>query len=264
MSEGTKAAATLSRTIAMRIILFAALAMLIQAVVIITHYYSDNARLAALMIERESGAIAEGVVLKDGHLAYLLPPSLNRYTESDSGYFTRIRTPEGEVIYSDCDSSCGSRLLPQQISPPDFWSRLLRPGKPLAVAGGRSLDIAGHKVFVEVAVIDDHESVMRRVLARELADDLATPMCLMLVFALGGMLLSVRLALRPVETSRGRGRVDRSARPEPHDQHRRHARARSPTSRLPSTACSPGSAASCGRSVSSPPRSRTRSARPSP
>ena len=69
------------------------------------------------------------------------------------------------------------------------------------------------KIFVEVAVLDDHERVMWHVLGHELGDHLAIPMSIMFVFVLGGILLSVKLALRPVERGGVAGRAHRSARP---------------------------------------------------
>lgn len=192
-------APTLSRILVLRIALFAVLAMLVQAVVLFTRYYFDNPQLATMIVDQETRALAAGLRVTSGEETFVLPPDLHRYTRADAGYFTRIRTPEGHIIYSDCDASCEEHLLPREVSPPDVWSRLLRPDKPLAVAGGEKFQIGGVPVLVEVAVLDDHQKVMRSVLLRELADDLAMPMCLMLVFALGGMLISVHLALQPVK-----------------------------------------------------------------
>ncbi len=199
MAEPTARPPALSRIIGSRIIAFAFLAMVVQVVVVLADYYFDDAQLATLMIQSESGALLKGLSIEQGVLHYAVPARLKRYGGSSGDYFARVRTPEGSVIYSNCDASCAHHLLPQEVHPPDLWSRLLRPGKPIAVAGGRSFVMDGAKVFIEIAVLDDHERVMWHVLGRELGDHLAVPMSLMLVFVLGGMLLSVRLALRPVE-----------------------------------------------------------------
>jgi len=199
MAEPTTKPPALSRIIGSRIIAFAFLAMVVQVVVVLADYYFDDAQLATLMIQSESGALLKGLSIEQGVLHYAVPARLKRYGGSSGDYFARVRTPEGSVIYSNCDASCAHHLLPQEVHPPDLWSRLLRPGKPIAVAGGRSFVMDGAKVFIEIAVLDDHERVMWHVLGRELGDHLAIPMSLMLVFVLGGMLLSVRLALRPVE-----------------------------------------------------------------
>jgi len=199
MAEPRAKPPALSRIIGSRIILFAFLAMVVQVIVVLADYYFDDTQLAALMIQSESRALLKGLSVDHGTLRYTVPAGLKRYQRSSGDYFARVRTPEGSVIYSNCDASCATHLLPQEVHPPDLWSRLLRPGKPIAVAGGRSFDLDGAKVFIEIAVLDDHERVMWHVLARELGDHLAVPMSLMLVFVLGGMLLSVRLALRPVE-----------------------------------------------------------------
>ena len=179
--------------------MFALVAMAVQVAVVLVDYYFDDPKLASLMIEGETDALARGVSLGPDGPGYALPRGMKRYQGSSDDYFTRVRTPEGRVVYSNCEASCALHLLPQEVNPPDLWSRLLRRGKPIAVAGGQSFDVQGAKIFVEVAVLDDHERVMWHVLGRELGDHLAVPMSIMLVFVLGGILPSVKLALRPVE-----------------------------------------------------------------
>jgi signal transduction histidine kinase len=190
---------TLSRIVALRIVIFAGLAIAVQAAVIFADYYFDDAQLAALMIEREADALSQGIRSDQGVLHYDVPSDMERYRRTDGDYVTRIRSPAGDIIYTNCDTSCTEHLLPQEINPPDLWSRMLQRGRPIAVAGGRSFDIQGGKVFVEIAIRDDQERVMWHVLGREFADHLAVPMSLMLLFVLGGTLLSIRMALRPVE-----------------------------------------------------------------
>ena len=147
-----------SRIVALR----GALAVVIQVAVVLDDYWSDDLQLADLMVEQESDGLAQGVSLDpDGGVRFVVPPGLARYGKDSRTYFTRVRTPGGLVLYSNCRDDCSAHLLPQEVNPPDFWSRLLRPGKPIAVAGGRSLSVRGTKVFVEVAILDDHERVMR-------------------------------------------------------------------------------------------------------
>ncbi|MCW6512810.1 sensor histidine kinase [Lichenifustis flavocetrariae] len=199
MPEQVRRPSSLTRIIGARILVFALLAMVVQVAVVLADYYFDNPKLASLMIQGESEALLKGVSLSADGLTYTVPRGMKRYQGSNGDYFVRVRTPEGRVVYSNCDASCALHLLPQEVNPPDLWSRLLRRGKPIAVAGGQSFDLGGAKIFIEVAVLDDQERVMWHVLGRELGDHLAVPMSVMLVFVLGGMLLSVKLALRPVE-----------------------------------------------------------------
>ena len=201
MSETVRASPPLSRIIGSRVLVFALLAMVVQVVVVMADYYFDDTQLGALMIEGESGALLNGASMSPDGLAFTLPAGMKRYKTTSGDYFARVRTPEGRVVFTNCDASCATHLMPPEVHPPDLWSRLLRPGKPIAVAGGRSFGVNGAKVFIEVAVLDDHERVMWHALGRELADHLAIPMTLMFVFILGGMLVSIRLALRPVESA---------------------------------------------------------------
>ena len=199
MPERVARLPSLTSIIGSRIILFGLLAMVVQVAVVLADYYFDDSKLASLMIDHESVALLKGVSVGPNGLTYTVPRGSKRYSGTSGDYFARVRTPEGHIVYTNCDASCALHLLPQEVNPPDLWSRLLRRGKPIAVAGGQSFDIGGAKIFIEVAVLDDHERVMWHVLGRELGDHLAVPMSIMLVFVLGGMLLSVKLALRPVE-----------------------------------------------------------------
>lgn len=140
MDDAAAPRASLSQILARRVALFALLAMLVQVTVVFVDYYFDDARLAALMIESEASRLVHGVTGAPGELTYRLPGGLKRYSRPEGDYFARIRTAQGDVVYSNCDESCAQHLLPAQVNPPDFWSRLLRAGKPIAVAGGRSFD----------------------------------------------------------------------------------------------------------------------------
>lgn len=190
---------SLSRILAIRVCLFAGLAILVQMSLVFVDYYFGDAELASLMVESEASHLADGVRMGGAGLQFKLPDNLHRYREWDGSYVTRIRAPSGAVLYSNCNERCVLHLLPQEINPPDLWSRMLGPGKPITVAGGMSFNIGNQKVFVELAILDDHEGVMWRVLGHEFANHLAVPMSLMLVFVLGGILWSIREALKPVE-----------------------------------------------------------------
>ena len=75
---------------------------------------------------------------------------------------------------------------------------MLSAGKPITVAGGRAFGMGDNKIVVEVAILDDEQRVMWDVLGREFADHLAVPMSILLLFVLGGTLVSIALALQPV------------------------------------------------------------------
>ncbi|MDQ0392100.1 sensor histidine kinase [Labrys monachus] len=189
---------TLARIVAWRIVIFAALAATLQAFVIFADYYFDDTKLADLMVQRETGLLVEGIRREQSGWRYRLPDDLARYDSTDPSYVTRIRTPTGEVIYSDCDVNCERHLLPLEVNPPDVWSRLIGSGKPIKVAGGKTFTVEGQRIFIEIAVLDDHDHVLWGVLEQEFEDHLAIPMSIMLLLLLGGTLLSIHFALRPV------------------------------------------------------------------
>ncbi len=193
------AAAPLGRIVALRIMLFAALAMLTQLVAVLVEYGSDPEYLSLLALEQETDVLALGLSVQGNHLSYQLPDAhAGRYGTEDSGYVARVRTANGVVLFSHCDAACTEHFLPLDLNPPSVWLRVLTPGYPLSFAGGRIIEKEGQRIFFEIAVERDTQHVVWEVLADEVLDHMILPMSLTLIFVLGATLLSVRSALRPV------------------------------------------------------------------
>ncbi len=209
MSLATGKQRSLVRVVARQIILYALIAMGLQVAIVVVEYYCDDAELARLMVEAEASALSGGLSSDKDGLRYELPDVLTRYAAPETGYFARIRTASGTILFSNCDASCSHRLLPPRLNPPDFWLRRIEPGKPITVVGGRSSEVGGERVLVELAILSDPDGVVWTVLGHELVDHMAVPMVLMLMFVLGATLLAVRHALRPVvEAAAQAGRID--------------------------------------------------------
>ncbi|QIB36134.1 HAMP domain-containing histidine kinase [Ancylobacter pratisalsi] len=173
--------------------------MLAQLIVVLVQYGRDPQNLARLLLERETGAIAEGLSRHGERLAFQLPPELaERYGTSASGYVARVRTASGVVLYSQCDEECTEHFLPLDLHPPSFWMRIITPGYPLTFAGGRTVEIGNRSVFIEIAVASDPQRAVWNVLGEEALDHMLVPMSLTLIFVLGATLFSIRSALRPV------------------------------------------------------------------
>lgn len=192
----------LGRMVANRIILFAAIAMLAQLAAVLWEYAGDPDNLARLMLEQETTALAQGLTRNGTRLAFELPPSLaGRYDTIGSGYVARVRTANGVVLFSHCDSACTAHFLPLDVNPPSFWLRLIAPDYPLSLAGGRTMEIGDRAAFIEIAIDRDPERAVWGVLLHEALDHMLVPMSLTLIFVLGATLLSIRSALRPVEVA---------------------------------------------------------------
>jgi hypothetical protein len=120
-----------------RIVVFAAFAMLAQFLGVFAEYWSDDQNLGRLAIERETGALSQGVSWQGDKATFSLPAGLReRYASADRGYYLRVRTSDGAVLFSNCDTACVTHFLPLDLKPLTFWMRQLRPGKPLNLAGG--------------------------------------------------------------------------------------------------------------------------------
>ena len=191
----------LVQTIAWRIVFFALVAMAAQLVIVFADYYFDDAELGSLMIEHETAILAQGVDEHDGNWTFRIPEGIEGYGPDSVTRLVRIRTVDGDMIFSNCGTQCLLHLLPEAVDPPDRWTRLLGQGKPISVAGGRSVSVHGKRIVIEIAILDRNEAVMWRALGHEFADHLAIPMLLQLVLVLGGSLVSTWLALRPVKAA---------------------------------------------------------------
>ncbi len=199
MSNAAGTRAPLGRIVALRIVLFAAIAMLAQLVAVLAEYGRDPDNMARLVLEQETAELAEGLSLRAGRLGYELPHAIAaRYGVAESGYVARVRTAQGVVLFSHCDDACTQHFLPLDLNPPSFWLRIMAPGYPLSFAGGRTVEIGHRDAFIEIAVTGDPQGAIWSVLAHEVLDHMVLPMSLTLIFVLGATLLSIRAALRPV------------------------------------------------------------------
>lgn len=189
----------LGRIVGWRIVLFAGLAMLAQLVAVLWEYGRDPDNLGRLMLEQETTVLASGLTRNGTRLAYELPPGLaSRYDVAGSGYVARVRTASGVVLFSHCDAACTDHFLPLDLNPPSFWLRRIAPGFPISIAGGRTVDVGDRAAFIEIAIDRDPHRAVWGVLFKEAFDHMLVPMSLTLIFVLGGTLLSIRAALRPV------------------------------------------------------------------
>ncbi|MCK0207981.1 ATP-binding protein [Starkeya koreensis] len=194
-----RATRPLGRIVALRVMLFALLAMLGQLIAVLVEYGSDPDYLAQLVLESETNVLAGGLSLANGRLTYQLPPELAaRYATPGTGYMARVRTAGGAVLFGQCDEACARQFLPLEVDPPSFWLRILSPGYPLAFAGGRAVERGERLVFFEIVITRDSQHAVWTVLGHEVLDHMLWPMSLTLVFVLGATLFSIRAALRPV------------------------------------------------------------------
>lgn len=219
-----------------RVLAFGLLAMVVQFGVVLQEYWSDQDTLARRLIETETAALAAGIRADAAGLHFAMPPALAaRYRdrgEADDtpgddepadagadhddqsrrggegetaadpavadGYYVRVHTGDGAVLYSNCTDDCLEHFLPLTVNPPTFWQRRLAPGQPPSVAGGRSFDVGDRRVAVDIAVLRDPDGRIWSTLGHETIDDMLIPMALQLTLVFGATLWSVRSALRPV------------------------------------------------------------------
>lgn len=220
MSRG---APTLLRLVAGRVLLFGLAAMAIQLAVVVVSYWRDDELLGRGLIAQETDRLAAGLDLRDGAIRFALPAALDgRYgaaaqtararAEGDDigeGYYARIRTRAGAVLFSNCGEECAEHFLPLTLNPPTFWERVIRPGKPLVFAGGRTVVRGTETVHLEIAVVGDPEFLVGAVLAEEIEEHMVVPMTLMLTLVIGATILSIRQSLGPVTAAAAAaGRID--------------------------------------------------------
>lgn len=185
--------------VAKRVALFAALAMLGQSVAVLVQYASDPDDLAAMIVAREVDGLADGLTASGERLRYELPERLReRYGAAGAGYAARVMTTDGETLFTSCDAACAAKLPTAGGPPPSRWVRRTSEGYPLSFVGGETTVLGGRSVLIDVAVDGDRAGGVWSALADELAEHMALPMTLTLLFTLGATLWSIRSALAPV------------------------------------------------------------------
>lgn len=186
---------------AIRIIFFGLIAALAQMALVVADYYFNDEELGRLLIEQQVDQLGEGQVTNGSATRYALPNEMADLFAPGSGYFARVRTVDGTILFSSCDAACEDHFLPSTVRPPDFWVRFIQPGKPLHVAGGGMVKRDSQVLLVEFATVGDSEGLIWGVFWHEVLDHLVVPMSLLLVFAVGGAIVSIIAALRPVEAA---------------------------------------------------------------
>ena len=193
-----RAAAPLAKLVTSRILFFAGLAIALQSLFVLSVFYLDDPQIADKLIRHEATLLAEGVRDLGGEPGYVLAPHLlQRYADSDTGYFTRIRNDTGTILYSNCEDRCEGLFL-SLSTPPDRWIKQLAPGKPISATGGVLVPVGGHLVDVQVATVGDPDGLMWQVLADELLDHMLVPIGLTLLLVVGGTIPSILALLRPI------------------------------------------------------------------
>ncbi|WEX90531.1 HAMP domain-containing histidine kinase [Sinorhizobium garamanticum] len=188
--------------VARRIIAFSLLAMVLQIGVVFADYWFDDDKLSVLMLQQETETLSRGIVNRDGVLTYKPDHELReRYLERhgrDGAIYVRVRTASGSALFSNCTTECAAHFLPLSVNVPNFWKRLIEPGKPFSVAGGHSFEREGVPVLVELAILNDPNGFMYSALFHEMFDSMIVPMTLMFCLVIGATIWSIRSALRPV------------------------------------------------------------------
>ncbi|MBB3146819.1 hypothetical protein FHS21_003235 [Phyllobacterium trifolii] len=189
----------LGQIVARRIVLFAILAMLAQLLIVLADYYWNDEELGRLLLEQEVSELAKGIETFGASPTFELPPELSdRYGSQTTGYFAQIRDGSGRILFSNCTDQCTQHFLPVDLKTPDFWLRIIEPGKPLTLAGGETVEIAHQPFILEIATLGDPDKRVNAVLWNEVTDHMIVPMGILVVFVLGASLLSITTALRPV------------------------------------------------------------------
>lgn len=198
----TRANPSLIGIVARRIIAFSLFAMLLQIGVVFADYWFDDDKLSVMMLQQEMGQLSRGITKNDGVLTYRPDHELReRYLDlhgAEGAIYVRVRTASGSVLFSNCSTDCAAHFLPLSVNLPNFWKRLIAPGKPFSVAGGQSFERDGEAVLVELAILKDPNGFMYSALLHEMFDSMIVPMTLMFCLVIGATIWSIRKALKPV------------------------------------------------------------------
>ncbi|SKA29336.1 sensor histidine kinase [Consotaella salsifontis] len=185
-----------------RILAFAGLAATLQTALVFAEYWFKDGELGSLLIAQETEIVAQNYW--DDPVHFPGASLINRYDlhqpwhKGGPGYALRVRQADEQVIYSSCGEAC-DRFPPLQVDSGMFWQRALNWGKPLDVVGGQVVELNGHPPLrIEFLSLGDPNNLLLEVLGGEVVEHMVIPTLVTLGLVFGGMLLSIREALRPV------------------------------------------------------------------
>lgn len=192
-----------------RIVAFGFVAILVQAGLVFSEYWHSDNKLALHVIDNEVDGLREGVSESGGKVFYKLPKDMqdrypmhnvqtDRIEDIPIGYYLKVQDSIGGVIFANCTTQCQDLLFPVDANVLPRWHKLISPGKPISVTGGRMFEIGDKRtVDISVAAIGDPEQLTWRALGSELVRHMFVPMLSMLAVAMGAAIISIRAALKP-------------------------------------------------------------------
>jgi signal transduction histidine kinase len=191
-------ALSLTAIVTRRVLLAAALAVILQ-VVICGAEHREEAYYAGWYLKVEIGRLASRLASAQGQLATAPLPTPYSGTYG-SAYAFRIWDESGRVVDGfntallDNVSPVGNPAGPK----PDSWQRLFDEQNWFHVVGGRRLKVADKHFWIEVATFGDPARRRYAGLLMDLLIDVAIPQVPTILIAAFLVIASVRYALRPL------------------------------------------------------------------
>lgn len=193
---------SLVRTITVRLVLAALVAIVLQITIVVARAYLDENDLNRSYVTREAyrlSRILRANVPNPRLKASVIPA---HYTGANTAFYAfRVLREDGSEI-AERNSAILAEISPWKPRPSrtqDLWLLDLDTQKKLYVAGGLRQKIDGHDVWIEIATLGDPDRVYLGIVAAEVLDDVWIPMMPLVVLLLGVAILSIRHSLRGLE-----------------------------------------------------------------
>lgn len=193
----TRQSPSLIKIVGVRILVFAALAAVTDSILTIRYHSMHTDMVGRLVIEREAEALGQGLRIEAGKLDYVLPLTMSRYRDPNSGYLARVRTLDGVTLFASCPLDCDGDLPQLQDARTTFWLGGPYLDPSLRLMGGKVTEHGLQPLQVDLSIVGDTQGVAGGVLRDAVLDDLVIPVSATVLIFLA-VIMPIRRALWPV------------------------------------------------------------------
>ncbi len=198
----TRTPASLSWIVSSRVMIAAALAVLLQFTICLVENLGNERYFASWFLKLETMRVLRTIQNDGGKLKQTYANDLNHYRgQFASAYGYRVSDTTGQVIASSNEALFPSNGPVNNLTRlrPDSWIRHEPDQSKFYFTGGRKFLVAGAPVWIEYVTAGDPAGQRYGALWMDLVEDVWIPVLPTILLLASFAILSVRAALRPLE-----------------------------------------------------------------
>ncbi len=201
-NSATRTPASLSWIVSSRVMIAAALAVLLQFAICLVENLGNERYFANSFLKLETSRVLRTIQFEGGKLKQIYANDLDHYRGNfTSAYGYRVYDNTGQVIASSNESLFPPYVRLNNLSRllPDSWIRHNPDQLKFHFTGGHKLLVAGNPVWIEYATAGDPTGQRYDALWMDLVEDVWVPVLPTILLLASFAIFSVRAALRPLE-----------------------------------------------------------------